>query len=197
MHTPFPQGPTKRRKTDNCGSKQFYLKKKKSKEIKRTTPGTGRALSEPALPIALPGSRAFCRGSSCSLPPLFLGQQPASILPHLLSKPAPQSSQVCILTSASEKGRTSGSTRPTDPLPGTLSKHAASPDFVCPVSTKETAQAVCQRSTRARGLRGGGRQGWWCVSTRFTALTADCHATGLSSKSHLPNSPESHARSRQ
>lgn len=78
-------------------------------------------------------SRACCRGFGCALLPRFLGEQPTSILPHLLSKPAPQSNQVHILTSASEKGRTSGSTRPTDPLPGTLSKHAASPDFVSSV----------------------------------------------------------------
>lgn len=43
---------------------------------------------------------------------------------------------------------------------------------------------------------GAGKAGGACPHG-FLALTADCHATGLSSKSHLPNSPESHARSRQ
>lgn len=35
---------------------------------------------------------------------------------------------------------------------------------------------------------GAGKAGGACPHG-FPALTADCHATGLSSKSHLPNSP--------
>lgn len=116
--------------------------------------------------------------------------QLASILPHLMSKPAPQSNQVRALTSAPEKGRTSARTRPTDPLPGTLSKHMASPDSVCPVSTKETAHAVCQRGPRAWGLRGGSRRGWWGTSTLcFTPLTADCHTRGPQFKNTLAKLP--------
>lgn len=132
---------------------------------------------------------------------LFLGQQPLlSILSPLLAEACSPESSGAHLSSRERKNqwkRQCPGASQSFACQQTLCWHSKQaqgkpPSSVCPVSSMETAHALCKRSTRAQGLHGGVGRGGQYTSTCVFHTTAGCYITGPQFKdtpSELPPVP--------